>query len=103
MPSVSSITVRSLSPEMENEASLAHCAEPRGRRAGVAGAGKLSGIKESPMRSLRCSRIPEGLRPVRLNFVMLFCGHEKNKEIFVLVPEAYSTDVEVLRQVKYTF
>lgn len=55
------------------------------------------------MRSIRCSRIPEGLCPARLNFVMLFCGHEKKKEILVLVPEAYSNDVEVLRQVNIHF
>lgn len=48
-----------------------------------------SGITESPMRSIRCIKIPWGLCPVCLNVVMLFCGHEKKKEIFVLVPEMY--------------
>lgn len=55
------------------------------------------------MRSIRCIRIPWGLCPVCLNVVMLFCGHEKKKEIFVLVPEMYWNDVEVLRQLNIQF
>lgn len=50
----------SLSPEMENWTRLAHWAEPSGSRAGVAGAGKPCGRKESPTRSIQCSKIPEG-------------------------------------------